>query len=175
MFEGRDPTTGELLGRPHGRNAVPGFGVVLRPTKSVSILSGLGNPATGRAVLQAHHAGIREAVGYLDEHLGARRDHGGVQRVSGQGLLAVGFDHRTSEEATRCCTPIWSSPTASKGRMAAGQPWTAGVETRQVTFNRQLGRGCVAERTSWLAPVRSVFHPLPPWSIGLSFRAHADQ
>ena len=42
MFEGRDPTTGELLGRPHGRNAVPGFDVVLRPTKSVSILYGLG-------------------------------------------------------------------------------------------------------------------------------------
>ena len=38
MFEGRDPTTGELLGRPHGRNAVPAFDVVLRPTKSVSIL-----------------------------------------------------------------------------------------------------------------------------------------
>jgi hypothetical protein len=36
MFEGRDPTTGELLGRPHGRNAVPAFDVVLRPTKSVS-------------------------------------------------------------------------------------------------------------------------------------------
>src|SRR5512132_2301567 len=29
MFEGRDPTTGELLGRPHGRNAVPAFDVVL--------------------------------------------------------------------------------------------------------------------------------------------------
>ena len=42
MFEGRDPTTGELLGRPHGRNAVPAFDVVLRPTKSVSILYGLG-------------------------------------------------------------------------------------------------------------------------------------
>src|SRR5215216_6859768 len=25
MFEGRDPTTGQLLGRPHGRNAVPAF------------------------------------------------------------------------------------------------------------------------------------------------------
>src|SRR4029453_14619748 len=36
MFEGRDPTTKELLGRPHGRNAVPAFDVVLRPTKSVS-------------------------------------------------------------------------------------------------------------------------------------------
>ena len=98
MFEGRDPTTGELLGRPHGRNAVPAFDLVLRPTKSVSILYGLGNSATGRAVLSAHHTGLAEAVGYLDEHLGARRGHGGVQHVSGQGLLAVGFDHRTSRE-----------------------------------------------------------------------------
>src|SRR5829696_939669 len=98
MFEGRDPTTGELLGRPHGRNAVPGFDVVLRPTKSVSILYGLGEPATGRAVLEAHHAGLAEAVAYLDGHLGARRGHGGHQHVSGRGLLAVGFDHRTSRE-----------------------------------------------------------------------------
>jgi conjugative relaxase-like TrwC/TraI family protein len=98
MFEGRHPTTGELLGRPHGRNAVPALDVVLRPTKSVSILYGLGDAATGRAVLMAHHAGLAEAVGYLDEHLGARRGHCGVQHVSGQGVLAVGFDHRTSRE-----------------------------------------------------------------------------
>jgi conjugative relaxase-like TrwC/TraI family protein len=77
---------------------VPAFDVVLRPTKSVSILYGLGDPATGRAVLAAHHAGLAEAVGYLDEHLGARRGHGGVQHVSGRGVLAVGFDHRTSRE-----------------------------------------------------------------------------
>jgi conjugative relaxase-like TrwC/TraI family protein len=98
MFEGRDPTTGELLGRPHGCNAVPGFDMVLRPTKSVSILYGLGEPVTGRAVLSAHHAGLAEAVAYLDGHLGARRGHGGVQHVSGHGVLAVGFDHRTSRE-----------------------------------------------------------------------------
>jgi conjugative relaxase-like TrwC/TraI family protein len=98
MFEGRDPTTGELLGRPHGRNAVPAFDVVLRPTKSVSILYGLGDAATGRAVLAAHHAGLAEAVAYLDGHLGARRGHAGHEHVSGQGLLAVGFDHRTSRE-----------------------------------------------------------------------------
>ena len=98
MFEGQDPRTGELLGRPHGHNAVPAFDVVLRPTKSVSILYGLGDPAIGRAVLAAHHAGLAEAAGYLDEHLGARRGHGGVQHVSGQGLLAVGFDHRTSRK-----------------------------------------------------------------------------
>jgi conjugative relaxase-like TrwC/TraI family protein len=64
----------------------------------VSILYGLGDPATGRAVLQAHHAGLAEAAGYLDELLGARRGHGGVQHVFGQGLLAVGYDHRTSRE-----------------------------------------------------------------------------
>jgi conjugative relaxase-like TrwC/TraI family protein len=87
MFEGLDPANGELLGRPHGRNAVPAFDLVLRPTKSVSILYGLGDPATGRAVLAAHHAGLAEAVGYLDKHLGARRGHGGVQHVSGQGLV----------------------------------------------------------------------------------------
>jgi conjugative relaxase-like TrwC/TraI family protein len=98
MFEGRDPTSGELLGCPHGRNAVPAFDVVLRPTKSVSILYGLGDPAIGRAVLTAHHAGVAEAVAYLDGHLGARRGHGGQEHVSGQGLLAVGFDHRTSRE-----------------------------------------------------------------------------
>jgi conjugative relaxase-like TrwC/TraI family protein len=62
MFEGRHPTTRELLGRPHGRNAVPGFDLVLRPTKSVSVLYGLGDPATGRTVLEAHHAGLAEAV-----------------------------------------------------------------------------------------------------------------
>jgi conjugative relaxase-like TrwC/TraI family protein len=98
MFDGRDPTTRELLGRPHGRDAVPAFDVVLRPTKSVSILYGLGDPATGRTVLEAHHAGLSEAVGYLDEHLGARRGHGGHEHVSGRGLLAVGYDHRTSRE-----------------------------------------------------------------------------
>jgi hypothetical protein len=38
--------------------------VVLRPTKSVSILYGLGDRATGWAVLQAHHAGLAEAVAY---------------------------------------------------------------------------------------------------------------
>jgi conjugative relaxase-like TrwC/TraI family protein len=98
MFEGRHPDTGQLLGRPHSKGAVPAFDVVLRPTKSVSVLYGLGDPATGRAVLAAHHAGVREAITYLDEHVGARRGHGGHEHVSGQGLLTVGFDHRTSRE-----------------------------------------------------------------------------
>ncbi len=98
MFEGRHPATGELLGRAHGRGAVPGFDVVLRPTKSVSLLYGLGDARVGGAVLAAHHAGLAEAVGYLDGQLGARRGHGGAEHVAGRGVLAVGFDHRTSRE-----------------------------------------------------------------------------
>jgi conjugative relaxase-like TrwC/TraI family protein len=60
MFEGCHPDTGELLGRAHGKGAVPAFDVVLRPGKSVSILYGLGDAVTGRAVLEAHHAGVAE-------------------------------------------------------------------------------------------------------------------
>jgi conjugative relaxase-like TrwC/TraI family protein len=98
LIQGRDPTTGELLGREHGRNAVTGFDLVLRPAKSVSVLYGLGDAATGRAVLDAHHVGLAEAVAYLDGQLGARRGHGGAEHVGGNGLLACGFDHRTSRE-----------------------------------------------------------------------------
>src|SRR6266540_2577315 len=98
LIQGRDPGTGELLGREHGRNAVTAFDLVLRPAKSVSVLYGLGDAQTGRAVLDAHHVGLAEATAYLDGQLGARRGHGGAEHVVGAGLLAVGFDHRTSRE-----------------------------------------------------------------------------
>jgi conjugative relaxase-like TrwC/TraI family protein len=98
LIQGRHPETGELLGREHGRHAVTGFDLVLRPAKSVSVLYGLGDSATGRAVLDAHQVGLAEATAYLDGQLGARRGHGGAEHVGGGGLLAVGFDHRTSRE-----------------------------------------------------------------------------
>jgi conjugative relaxase-like TrwC/TraI family protein len=98
LIQGRHPDTGELLGRAHRRTAVTGFDLVLRPAKSVSVLYGLGDGATGRAVLAAHHAGLEEAAAYLDGQLGGRRGHGGAEHVGGGGLLAVGFDHRTSRE-----------------------------------------------------------------------------
>src|SRR6266542_1975731 len=96
MFHGRHPETGELLGRGHGERGVPAFDVVLRPTKSVSLLYGLGDAKVAAHVLDAHHQATTEALGYLEEHIGARRGHGGCDHVAGNGLLAVGFDHRTS-------------------------------------------------------------------------------
>jgi conjugative relaxase-like TrwC/TraI family protein len=96
MFHGRHPDTGQLLGRPHGDRGVPAFDVVFRPTKSVSLLYGLGDPKVAAAVLEAHQQATTEALGYLEEHVGARRGHGGCDHVAGRGLVAVGFDHRTS-------------------------------------------------------------------------------
>jgi len=107
MFEGRDPTSGELLGRPHGRNAVPAFDVVLRPTKSVSILYGLGDPATGRAVLHAHHAGLAEAVGYLDEHLGLAVATVVSSTWPARGCWRWGSTTARPEKEIRCSTRIW--------------------------------------------------------------------
>ena len=96
MFHGRHPDTGELLGRAYGETGVPAFDVVFRPTKSVSLLYGLGDAQVAGVVLEAHHQATTEALGYLEEHVGARRGHAGCEHVDGDGLLAVGFDHRTS-------------------------------------------------------------------------------
>jgi conjugative relaxase-like TrwC/TraI family protein len=183
MFEGRHPDTGELLGRPHGRNAVPGFDVVLRPTKSVSVLYGLGNSATGRAVLAAHHAGVAEAVAYLDEHLGARRGHGGHEHVSGQGLLSVGFDHRTSREGD----PLLHTHLVVANRVQGPDGrWTA-LDGRDLyrhrlaadaiyraTYQRQLSRSLGVE---WTAADRHGNRELQglPEDLVLLFSKRTDQ
>jgi hypothetical protein len=107
MFEGRDPTTGELLGRPHGKGAVPAFDVVLRPTKSVSILYGLGNSATGRAVLAAHHAGLAEAVGYLTSTLGPAAATPVSNTCPARACWRSGSTTGHRARAIPWCTPIW--------------------------------------------------------------------
>src|SRR5215211_2269483 len=98
IFEGRHPDTGELLGRAHGKGAVPSWDLVLRPIKDVGVLFALGGERVNQAVMSAHHDGAAEAIAYLDAHVGTRRGHGGCEKVSGQGLVVVGFDHRTSRE-----------------------------------------------------------------------------
>jgi conjugative relaxase-like TrwC/TraI family protein len=96
VFHGRHPDTRELLGRSHGEHGVPAFDLVLRPTKSVSLLYGLGDAKVAAQVLDAHHQATELALGYLEDHVGARRGHGGCDHVAGDGLVAVGFHHRTS-------------------------------------------------------------------------------
>src|SRR4029450_2567845 len=125
--------SGEVLGREHGRHAVTGFDLVLRPSKSVSVLYGLGDAATGRAALDAHHVGLAEATAYLDGQLGARRGHGGAEHVSGNGLLAVGFDHRTP----RAGGPLGPTPLVVANRVQGPDGrWTA-LDGRDVYRHRR--------------------------------------
>jgi conjugative relaxase-like TrwC/TraI family protein len=96
LFAWQDPRTGEQLGRPPRQDAMPGWDLVFRPHKDVSVLYALGDEATGRRVAAAHQAGVRAAVAYLDSQVGTRTGRHGAEHVQGQGLLAVGFTHRTS-------------------------------------------------------------------------------
>jgi conjugative relaxase-like TrwC/TraI family protein len=96
LFAWQDPRTGEQLGRAPRADAMPAWDLVFRPHKDVSILYALGDEATGRRVAEAHQAGVRAAVAYLDSQVGTRTGRHGVEHVQGEGLLAVGFTHRTS-------------------------------------------------------------------------------
>jgi conjugative relaxase-like TrwC/TraI family protein len=96
LFAWQDPRTGEQLGRAPRADAMPAWDLVFRPHKDVSILYALGDEATGRRVAEAHQAGVRAAVAYLDEQVGTRTGRHGAEHVQSEGLLAVGFTHRTS-------------------------------------------------------------------------------
>jgi conjugative relaxase-like TrwC/TraI family protein len=96
LFAWQDPRTGQQLGRAPRADAMPAWDLVFRPHKDVSVLYALGDQRTGAAVAQAHQAGVRAAVAYLDEQVGTRTGRHGAEHVQGSGLLAVGFTHRTS-------------------------------------------------------------------------------
>ncbi len=96
LFAWQDPRTGEQLGRAPRQDAMPAWDLVLRPHKDVSVLYGLGDEKTSREVAAAHQAGVHAAVAYLDSQVGTRTGRHGAEHVQGEGLLAVGFTHRTS-------------------------------------------------------------------------------
>ena len=56
VLSGRDPSTGTRLGQAH---RVPGYDLTFRAPKSVSVLFGLGDPDTARAVRDAHDRAVR--------------------------------------------------------------------------------------------------------------------
>jgi len=96
VFAWRHPQTGQQLGRAPRSDAMPAWDLVLRPVKDVSVLYALGDDRTRHATREAHHVGVEAAVAYMNGQVGTRRGRGGAEHVGGQGLLAVGFTHRTS-------------------------------------------------------------------------------
>src|SRR4030095_11941945 len=99
----------------------------------------------------AHSGGGAEAVGYRDGHLGTRRGHGGVQHVSGQGLLAVGFDHRTSREGD----PLLHTHLVVANRTQGPDGrWTA-LDGRDL-YRHRLGGGAIYRASYQLELVRTL-------------------
>ena len=99
ILDGSDPHDGTDLGiqRRDQRGRVAGFDLTFSAPKSVSLLYGLGPPATAAAVKSAHDRAVGDGLSYLERHaLFARRGHAGVERISTSGLVAAAFVHRTS-------------------------------------------------------------------------------
>lgn len=96
IWAGEHPTTAEPLGRFPNRK-VAGFDLTFRAPKSVSILAGLGDPDTARAVREAHESAVDAAFAYLErEAARSRAGKNGVHQIEVNGLIAAGFRHRTS-------------------------------------------------------------------------------
>lgn len=96
IWAGRYPHTREPLGRFPNRE-IAGFDLTFRAPKSVSLLAGLGDPDTARAVRDAHDAAVDSAFGYLErEAARSRTGKNGVHEIEVRGLVAAAFRHRTS-------------------------------------------------------------------------------
>jgi conjugative relaxase-like TrwC/TraI family protein len=120
--DGRSLTAGRV--RPEGR--VSGFDLTYSAPKSVSLLYGLGDPATSEVVKQVHAQAVADSLGYLERRgLRARRGAGGERRIGATGFIAAGFQHRTSRSgdpqlhthvlvanAVLGVDGIWSAPDA---------------------------------------------------------------
>lgn len=79
------------------RRAVAGYDLVFTPSKSISVLWGLGDPATREAITQAHTEAWRDTLAWIEsEGALTRAGAGGVRQIDTHGLTAVAFDHLDS-------------------------------------------------------------------------------
>ncbi|MEV0949061.1 MobF family relaxase [Promicromonospora sp. NPDC050249] len=79
------------------RKAVAGYDLVFTPAKSISVLWGLGDPATREAVTKAHTQAWLDTLAWIEtEGALTRGGAGGVRQIDTHGLTAVAFDHLDS-------------------------------------------------------------------------------
>jgi conjugative relaxase-like TrwC/TraI family protein len=75
------------------------FDLCFSDVKSGSLFYAGADEATRREYIAARQEAIKGALGWLEQHaVGVRRGHGGTEHLDGRGLLAIGYDHRTSRE-----------------------------------------------------------------------------
>lgn len=83
-----------LKERQPAAKARPGYDVVLRPPKSVSLLWALGSDEVRETVRRAHHDAVDQTVRFLESQAVSARSR--RRRTATDGVIAAAFDHRTS-------------------------------------------------------------------------------
>jgi TrwC relaxase len=155
VLAGDSPITGEVL---RTRGSVAGFDVTFSAPKSVSVLFGIGEPATRSAIHDAHARAVSEAFSYLERSTAfARRGAGGARRSVATGSWLPRSCIERAAAGIRSCTPMFSSRTSWGLRTDAGRRLTAASSTRTLArpaFSTR--RFC--ERSS-RAPSASSGHP----------------
>lgn len=152
------PETGATLPGSVSRARVPGFDLMFSVPKSASIVFGIGDAETQKAVLDAQMAAVDVALKYLEEHAcRTRRGPGGCEIVVGQGFVGAAFRHRTSRagdpqvhthvliaNATRVHDETWGS---LDGRVIYAEARTAGF-IHEAVFRRELTQRLGVEWTN---------------------------
>jgi conjugative relaxase-like TrwC/TraI family protein len=95
LLAGRDPSSGaELAGGRGRRPSNVAFDLTFAAPKSVSVLMALADEETRRAVIEAHEAGVRACLAYLErEACFVRRGRNGVEVLPGEGFIGAAYTH----------------------------------------------------------------------------------
>lgn len=103
VLDGRDPSTGEPLGRRWGAQRVVAFDVTFSAPKSVSVLYALGDADVRREVLAAHESAVAAVVEHIEAHAAFARQAdpatGDIVPVPAE-LILPRFTHRTARPVT---------------------------------------------------------------------------
>ena len=103
--QGRDPVSGEALGRAYpqsaadtARTAVAGYDLTFSVPKSVSVLWALAPAEVRHQIRQVHHAAIADVLGLFEAQVAATRvgssgADAAVAQVDVGGVAGVAFDH----------------------------------------------------------------------------------
>lgn len=103
LLQGRHPETGEPLRSDAGAfylanpNLRPGWDMTFSPPNSVSSVWAMGDSGATASVERAHKRAVARALSYVQtEAARVRRGRGGTLQYAADGLIAAGFQHRTS-------------------------------------------------------------------------------
>ncbi len=109
LLDGRDPASGNpLVGTARRAGGNVAFDLTFAAPKSVSVLAAVGGGVVRRAVLDAHAAGVRAGLDYLERQACfVRRGRTGSRYFRPKASWAPSTSTRWPARAIPTCTPTW--------------------------------------------------------------------